>query len=139
MELVLSNAERRAAPSWRGACRPPASAISIPRFRASLARSSWSTKARCAEPTPSSARSFGAAVGAVFDMYFAGTDTEQIEQWFNLGGTVQLNDVQPASASLAELQQIQGLLEKLSPLEVDRRDRAREAAVFMLPNFCWRE
>jgi magnesium chelatase subunit I len=59
------------------------------------------------------------AVAQVFDKYFAGTDTQQIEEWFNLGGTVQLNDAQPAAASLAELKQIQGLLEKLSPLKVD--------------------
>ncbi len=30
-----------------------------------------------------------------------------------------MNDVQPAAASLAELKQIQGLLEKLSPLKID--------------------
>ena len=27
------------------------------------------------------------AVGKIYDRYFAGTDTQSIEQWFNLGGT----------------------------------------------------
>ncbi len=76
-----------------------------------------------------------ASVATVFDKYFAGTDTQQIEQWFNLGGTVQLNDVQPAAASLAELQQIQGLLEKLSPLSVNGKSSPEttvSAAEFLL-------
>ena len=41
------------------------------------------------------------AVGKIYDRYFAGTrDTQQIEQWFNLGGTVKLDDNQPAAAAL---------------------------------------
>src|SRR6195952_5541643 len=38
-----------------------------------------------------------ASVATVFDQYFAATNTQQIEQWFNLGGTVQLNDAQAAA------------------------------------------
>jgi magnesium chelatase subunit I len=75
------------------------------------------------------------AVAHVFDAYFADTKTQQIEQWFNLGGTVQLNDAQPSAGSLAELQQIQGLIEKLSPLHVDEKTRpeiAVSAAEFLL-------
>jgi magnesium chelatase subunit I len=75
------------------------------------------------------------AVAQVFDSYFAGTNTQQIEQWFNLGGTVQLNDAQPSAGSLAELQQIQGLIEKLAPLQVNAKTRpeiAVSAAEFLL-------
>ena len=75
------------------------------------------------------------AVAHVFDSYFAETNTQQIEQWFNLGGTVQLNDAQPSAASLAELQQIQGLIEKLSPLQITAKTRpeiAVSAAEFLL-------
>ena len=43
------------------------------------------------------------AVGNIFDRYFAGVETQQIEQWFNLGGTVKLDDNQPAAAALKEL------------------------------------
>jgi magnesium chelatase subunit I len=76
-----------------------------------------------------------ASVAQVFDQYFVDTNTQQIEQWFNLGGTVQLNDAQPASGSLAELQQIQGLFEKLSPLQINGKSKpeiAVSAAEFLL-------
>jgi magnesium chelatase subunit I len=56
------------------------------------------------------------AVGKIFDKYFATTDTQQIEQWFNLGGTIKIDDDQPSGAILEELKQIQGLFEKLPPL-----------------------
>jgi len=75
------------------------------------------------------------SVASVFDQYFAGTNTQQIEQWFNLGGTVQLNDAQPAVGSLAELQQIQGLFEKLSPLQINGKSKPEvtvSAAEFLL-------
>jgi magnesium chelatase subunit I len=66
-----------------------------------------------------------AAVGKVYDRYFSGLDTQQIEQWFNLGGTVKLDDDQPTPAALADLKQIHGLLDKLSPA---RRQAFRFAA-----------
>jgi len=75
------------------------------------------------------------AVAHVFDEYFADTNTQQIEQWFNLGGTVQLNDAQASAGSLTELQQIQGLVEKLSPLQVNAKTRPEvtvSAAEFLL-------
>jgi magnesium chelatase subunit I len=75
------------------------------------------------------------AVAHVFDSYFAETNTQQIEQWFNLGGTVQLNDAQPSVGSLSELQQIQGLIEKLAPLQITAKTRpeiAVSAAEFLL-------
>jgi len=76
-----------------------------------------------------------AAVAHVFDQYFAQTNTQQIEQWFNLGGTVQLNDAQASAGSLGELKQIQGLIEKLTPLGIDARSKpeiAVSAAEFLL-------
>jgi magnesium chelatase subunit I len=75
------------------------------------------------------------AVAQVFDSYFADTNTQQIEQWFNLGGTVQLNDAQASAGSLTELQQIQGLIEKLSPLQINSKSKpeiAVSAAEFLL-------
>jgi len=75
------------------------------------------------------------SVAGIFDQYFADTNTQQIEEWFNLGGTVQLNDAQPAAGSLAELQQIQGLFERLSPLDINGKSQpeiAVSAAEFLL-------
>jgi magnesium chelatase subunit I len=75
------------------------------------------------------------AVAQVFDLYFGKTNTHQIEQWFNLGGTVQLNDAQASVASLKELEQIQGLIEKLAPLKITEKTKAEiavSAAEFLL-------
>jgi magnesium chelatase subunit I len=75
------------------------------------------------------------AVGKIYDRYFNGTDTQPIEQWFNLGGTVKLDDNQPAASALTDLQQIHGLFDKLSPTGVQAEDppaRVVAAAEFLL-------
>jgi len=75
------------------------------------------------------------SVARIFDKYFAETNTQQIEQWFNLGGTVKLDDDQPAAGVLAELKQIQGLFEKLTPLKINSKavsEVAVSAAEFLL-------
>jgi magnesium chelatase subunit I len=75
------------------------------------------------------------AILRVYDQYFAETNTQQIEQWFNLGGAIKIEDTQSAKATLAELDQIQGLFEKLSPLGVARNDPPEKivaAAEFLL-------
>ena len=80
-----------------------------------------------------------AAIGKVFDRYFGDANTQQIEQWFNLGGTVKISDEQPAKATVAELKEIQGLLEKLSPLHVkssDAPEQVTAAAEFLLEGMC---
>jgi magnesium chelatase subunit I len=115
MELVISNAERRALIHGETLVVPRVGDIytALPVIREIIRGS----------------------VQSVFDQYFADTNTQQIEQWFNLGGTVQLNDAQPAAGSLEELQQIQGLFEKLSPLEINAKSRpetAVSAAEFLL-------
>ncbi len=80
-----------------------------------------------------------AAIGKVFDRYFGDVNTQQIEQWFNLGGTVKISDDQAAKATLQELKQIQGLEEKLAPLGVKSSDGAEAvtaAAEFLLEGMC---
>jgi magnesium chelatase subunit I len=75
------------------------------------------------------------AIGKIFDKYFSGTNTQQIEQWFNLGGTVKIDDDQPAKATFEELKQIQGLFDKLSAIGVkasDAPERAVAGAEFLL-------
>ena len=75
------------------------------------------------------------ALGTTFDRYFADTNTQQIEQWFNLGGSLKVDDDQPADALLKELQQIQGIFEKLAPLGITGKDepaRIVAAAEFLL-------
>src|SRR6202522_3396019 len=48
------------------------------------------------------------AVGKVYDRYFTDIDTEQIELWFKLGGTVKLDDDQPADSPRADPKKIRG-------------------------------
>ena len=75
------------------------------------------------------------SVANIYDTYFADTNTQQIEQWFNLGGAVELNDKQPAQSVFTELKAIQGLMEKLSPLKINSRtpvEVAVSAAEFLL-------
>ncbi len=75
------------------------------------------------------------SVANIYDSYFADTNTQQIEQWFNLGGAVELNDKQPAKSVYTELHTIQGLFEKLTPLKINSRtpvEVAVSAAEFLL-------
>jgi magnesium chelatase subunit I len=58
------------------------------------------------------------AVARVYDKYFSETNTQQIEQWFHLGGTLQVDDSDSSKAILDNLTQIQGLVEKLGPLQI---------------------
>ncbi len=79
------------------------------------------------------------AIGKVFDRYFGEVNTQQIEQWFNLGGTVKISDAQAAKATLEGLKQIQGLMEKLAPLGVKASDGPEvvtAAAEFLLEGMC---
>ena len=75
------------------------------------------------------------SVANIYDTYFTETNTQQIEQWFNLGGAVELNDKQPAQSVFTELHTIQGLFEKLTPLKINSRtpvEVAVSAAEFLL-------
>ena len=75
------------------------------------------------------------SVASVYDSYFADTNTQQIEQWFNLGGAVELNDKQPTKAVLKAMKEIQGLFEKLGPLKLPKNaepEIAVAAAEFLL-------
>ena len=76
------------------------------------------------------------SIAQVFDHYFAGTNTQEIEQWFNLGGTINMQDDQPAADMLAELGQVQGLI-KLSRRSASVPRMCRNASSRRL-NFCWK-
>ena len=68
---------------------------------------------------------------------FPRTNTQQIEQWFNLGGTIKIDDDQSALSLFAVLEQIQGLFEKLSALWWKQIKGTRE--VVSAAEFCWKE
>ena len=134
MELVISNAERRALLHGETLAVPRVGDIytALPGISGKI-ELEYEGEMRGADTVIREI--IRTSVASVFDQYFTGTNTQQIEQWFNLGGTVQLNDAQPASGSLEELQQIQGLFEKLSPLQIDAGSKpeiAVSAAEFLL-------
>jgi magnesium chelatase subunit I len=56
------------------------------------------------------------AVGKVFTRYYDGENLNNIVQWFELGGSLKLDEQLPSSKVLPELGKIQGLLEKTKRL-----------------------
>jgi magnesium chelatase subunit I len=75
------------------------------------------------------------AVAKSFDTYLHGVNLNQVVQWFDLGGEIQLGDNAAAQEVLEGLAQIQGLMEKLGKLNVGPNDSAEmqvSAAEFVL-------
>ena len=80
------------------------------------------------------------AVAKVYDKYFSETNTQQgntqqIEQWFHLGGTLQVDDTDSSREIVKNLGEIQGLVDKLAPLGVKAKDEPAlvvAAAEFLL-------
>jgi magnesium chelatase subunit I len=75
------------------------------------------------------------SIAKVFDKYFADENTQQIEQWFHLGGTIKLDDTVSSKDALAELDAIQGLQAKLVRVGVNGKDAPAtivSAAEFLL-------
>jgi magnesium chelatase subunit I len=75
------------------------------------------------------------AVARVYDKYFGETNTQQIEQWFHLGGTLQVDDSDSSKVILDHLSEIQGLIEKLGPLRIKGNENPAQivaAAEFLL-------
>ena len=134
LELVVSNAERRALVNRESLAVPRVSDIyaALPGMTGKM-ELEYEGEMRGADTVVRDL--IRKAVGKIYDRVFAGVDTQQIEQWFNLGGTVKLDDNHPAAAALADLKEIQGLMEKLKPLGVKPSDAAPKvvsAAEFLL-------
>jgi magnesium chelatase subunit I len=75
------------------------------------------------------------AIAKTYDQYFAGANMQQIIQWFDLGGQVQIAENAPSADVLQTLRGIQGLLEKLTRVNVGPKDSAEaqvSAAEFIL-------
>ena len=75
------------------------------------------------------------AIAKTYDEYFKGVEMRQIVQWFDLGGEIQMPDSASAKESLASLNGIQGLMEKLGKLDVgpdDSPELQASAAEFVL-------
>jgi magnesium chelatase subunit I len=134
MELVVSNAERRALLHGEKVVVPRVSDLyaAMPGITGKI-ELEYEGEMRGADVVVREL--IRAAIGKIFDKYFSGTNTQQIEQWFNLGGTVRIDDDQPSQTILEELKQIQGLFPQLSPLSVKVSDAPEvgvAAAEFLL-------
>jgi magnesium chelatase subunit I len=70
------------------------------------------------------------AVGKVYDQYFEGANVSQIIQWFDLGGSLKLDESADSSTMVKQLAGIQGLMEKLKTLGLgaNEPDAVRAAA-----------
>ncbi len=76
-----------------------------------------------------------AAVGKVYTQFFDAENVSQIVQWFDLGGSLKLDEFADSAAMVQELSAIQGLMEKLRVLGVGPKDPAAlraSAAEFIL-------
>jgi magnesium chelatase subunit I len=75
------------------------------------------------------------AVAKSFDTYLQGVNMNQVVQWFDLGGEIQLGDSAGAEEVLEGLTQIQGLMDKIVKLNVGPKESAEirvSAAEFVL-------
>jgi len=70
------------------------------------------------------------AVGKVYDHYFEGSNVAQIVQWFDLGGSLKLDENVDSESMARQLTGIQGLMEKTKALglSANEPDAVRAAA-----------
>ncbi len=134
MELVVSNAERRALLHGESVVVPRVGDIlaALPGITGKI-ELEYEGEMRGADTVVREI--IRQSVATVFDLYFAGQNTQQIEQWFNLGGSVQFDDTQSSASVLKSLNQIQGLFDKLAPFHITGKSQpetAVSAAEFLL-------
>jgi magnesium chelatase subunit I len=62
------------------------------------------------------------AVGKIYDKHMEGANVAQIVQWFDLGGSLKLDEMTPSAEMVRQLGLIQGLLEKVKALGLGAND-----------------
>ncbi len=134
MENVISNAERRAIRNQEKLVVPRISDIysALPAITGKL-ELEYEGEMKGADTV--SRELIRTAIAKTYDEYFTGANVQQIVQWFDLGGEVQLSDSIAAAAALENLKEIQGLIEKLGPLGVSQKESPEQqvsAAEFIL-------
>ncbi len=134
MENVVSNAERRAIINDEQSVVPRISDVyaALPAITGKL-ELEYEGEMKGADHV--SRELIRTAIAKTYDEYFTGANMQQIVQWFDLGGEVQLSDSVSAAEALENLKEIQGLREKLAPLAVSPKEsseRQVSAAEFIL-------
>jgi magnesium chelatase subunit I len=110
LELVVSNAERRALASGERVVVPRVTDVyaALPSITGKF-ELEYEGELRGAEQV---ARDLiRSAVGNVFTGMFEGSDTRTVIEWFDLGGTLPLSDVTAAEEVIAQTRGVQGLRE----------------------------
>jgi len=135
MENVISNAERRAIRSGEKLVVPRIGDIyaAMPAITGKL-ELEYEGELKGADHV--AREIIRAAVARAYDHYFHGSNNmNQIVQWFDLGGEIQLRDTASAQEMLHKLRGIQGLLDKLSALGLSGKEPSEllvSAAEFIL-------
>jgi magnesium chelatase subunit I len=134
MENVISNAERRALTHQESVIVPRISDIyaALPAITGKL-ELEYEGEMKGADYV--SRELIRSAIAKAYDGYFKNNDMQQIVQWFDLGGEVQLADSAGAGEALSTLRSIQGLMEKIVKVNVGPKDTAEKqvsAAEFIL-------
>jgi magnesium chelatase subunit I len=62
------------------------------------------------------------AIAKTYDQYFSGVNMQQVIQWFDLGGEIRLPEGAPTAEILQSLRNIQGLMDKLTRVNVGPKD-----------------
>ena len=122
MENVISNAERRAIRSGEKLVVPRVGDIyaAMPAMTGKL-ELEYEGELKGADNVVREI--IRAAVARSYDEYFHGNNNmNQVVQWFDLGGEIQLRDAASAHEMLGKLRGIQGLLDKLSALGLSGKE-----------------
>jgi len=122
MENVISNAERRAIRSGEKLVVPRVGDIyaAMPAMTGKL-ELEYEGELKGADNVVREI--IRAAVARSYDKYFHGNNNmNQVVQWFDLGGEIQLRDAASAHEMLGKLRGIQGLLDKLSALGLSGKE-----------------
>jgi magnesium chelatase subunit I len=134
MENVISNAERRAIRNNEGLVVPRISDVyaALPAITGKL-ELEYEGEMKGADHV--GRELIRTAIAKAYDEYFTGANVQQIVQWFDLGGEIQLSDSIAAREALENLTGIQGLIDKLGPLGISQKERPEQqvsAAEFIL-------
>jgi magnesium chelatase subunit I len=134
MENVVSNAERRAIRNHEKVVVPRISDVyaALPAITGKL-ELEYEGEMKGADHV--SRELIRAALAKTYDEYYTGANMQQIVQWFDLGGEIQLSDSISAAEALENLTEIQGLIEKLGPVGVSQKESPEQqvsAAEFIL-------
>jgi magnesium chelatase subunit I len=133
-ENVISNAERRAIRNAEKTVVPRISDVyaALPAITGKL-ELEYEGEMKGADHV--SRELIRAAIAKTFDEYFSGVDMRQVVQWFDLGGEIKLTESAGAKEVLDTVKGIQGLMEKVSALDVSSKDNVEtlvSAAEFVL-------